>query len=300
LDVQSVEIQREVSDEDFSGQLSYNPFAYLALSATKNYHITSSSDDHQIGEYLLFSASFSRFLRRGVDSRLSWTRTYIQKGAEAGDSSLATGTPPDAGASNHTDALYLSVATTPYRRAKLLADVSVSRANRPWLESQRYLSSRTLSLSVGATRHIDFRLSVSYANQGAALDFFNSYSRSLSAGLTYLHGSNLNGNLTFSRHSINTIPRQAASSASGYLGYSFRNRYSLYIYMNRSRQELPVADSTGIHSSVRRPKSWSGQLQTKLTPRTTLICGYSWSAASVSGIEVSKGNTIQIIINGQF
>jgi hypothetical protein len=300
LDVRSTGTRREVGDEDFSGQLSYSPLSYVALSATKNYHITSLSRGHQIGEYLLFSASFSRFMRRGVDSRVNWTRTYIQKAAEAADSSGATGGVPAAGAANYTDALYFSTATSPYHRSKLLADLSVSRANRPWVESQRYLSARSLSFSISATRHIDCRLSVNYANQGTSLDLFNSFSRSVSAGMTYLHGANLNGNLTLSRYSINTAPRQSSSAMSGYLGYSFRNTYSLYVYMNRSRQQTPGAGTAAAGNAVRTPRSWSSQLQAKLSPKTTLILGYSWSAASVSGIQVSKGNTFQININGQF
>jgi len=297
---QSAEIKRKVSDEDFSGQLSFAPLSYFALTATKNYHITSQSEGHKIGEYLSFSASFSRFIRRGVDSRLNWTRTYIQRAEEDADSSLTTGAVVAPSGANYSDGLYFSVATAPYPRSKLLADISVSRANRPWIESQRYLSARSLSLSVSATRHIDGRLSVTYANQGASLDLLNSYARSLSAGMTYLQGANLNGNLTFTRNSINTVPRQANSAMSGYIGYSFRSTYSLYIYMNRSRQEIPTAGATAIENAVRTPRSWTGQLQVKLSPKANLIFSYSRSTAFVSGSLASKANTMQIIFHGQF
>jgi hypothetical protein len=118
--------------------------------------------------------------------------------------------------------------------------------------------------------------------------------------MTYLQGANLNGNLTFTRNSINTVPRKAKSAMSGYVGYSFRNTYALYLYMNRSRQETPTAGATTIENAVRTPRSWTGQLQVKLSPKANLIFSYSRSTAFVSGSLASKANTMQIIFHGQF
>ena len=297
---QSASIRNTTGDENFSGQLSFTPLAFLSLSMTKNYQIASQAGRHRINENLAFSAAFTRFLRRGLDTRLNWSRTYIQKAEVIADSSSLPGAGTrESSGNNYTDAFYASIAATPYHRTKLLAGLSISRASSPWVLSQRYLSVRSLSLSTGVSRAIDGRLTATYSNQGANLDILHSFARSLTAGVTYLPGSSINCNLNYTRNDINTVPRQSNSVISGYVGYSFRNAYTFYLHMNRQRQETPIAGSS-IETTVRRPRSWTGQLQVRLSPRSTLAVSYAKSSNAAAAAGAGGAHSLQIIYHGQF
>jgi len=292
LNTRSADAGSKIKDESFSGQLAFAPLTYFTLTVTKNYQIASPKPGaYQVSEYLSLSSAFSRCLRRGWDTRLNWTRTYVQK--------VVQGNERIAGNDNYSDALYMSLAAIPYHRSKLLADMSITRANRPQEQTPRYQSARSLSLSVSATRHLDARLSVTYANQGSSINLFSSSARNLSAGVTYLPGSSLNCNLTYTRNDVNTTPRYSNRAMSGYLGYSFRNTYTLYLYMNRQRQESP-GGATATESIVRSPRSTTGQLQIRLSPGSTLSASYSTSTAFAGNIPVGDASTLQIVYHGQF
>jgi hypothetical protein len=296
----SADLKATSSDENFAGQITFAPLEFLSLSMTKNYQIAGHDGQHRINENLAFSASFTRFIRHGVDTRLNWSRTYLQKSELLNDSSANDGTSTRiSSGNNYTDAVYASIAATPYRRSKLLADLSISRANRPSLLSQRYASSRSFSLSAKATRSVEGRLSATYTNQGETLDLFSSYSRSLSASATYLPGSALNCNLTYTRNDVNTVPRQANSVLGGYVGYSFRNAYTLYLNVNQRRQEVPVAGSTQ-ETVTEKPSTVTGQLQVRLSPRSTVAATYSKATSATLAGGAGGSHTFQIIYHGQF
>ncbi len=294
----SDDIRTTTSDENFSGQLAYAPLAFLSLSMTKNYQIASQAGRHRINENLAFSASFTRFLRRGLDTRLNWSRTYIQK-TEGIEESSTDGVPTRVtSGSNYTDALYASIAATPYRRSKLLADLSISRANNPFVASQRYLSARSVSLSFSATRSIEGRLSATYTNQGQTLDLFRSFARSITAGATYVSRTNLNCNVSYTQNDINTSPRQSNGVISGFVGYSFRNAYTFYLQMNQQRQESPTAGSS-IETTISKPRSLTAQLQVRTSPRSTVAVSYTKSSNAASDY-VGGAHSWQVIYHGQF
>lgn len=296
----SANVRATSSDENFSGQITFAPLEFLSLSMTKNYQIADQNGRHRINENLAFSASFTRFIRRGVDTRLNWSRTYIQKTELVNDTADSDGSSTRVSSNDdYTDAVYASIAATPYRRAKLLADLSVARVNRPSLVSQRYLSSRSFSLSVKATRSVEGRVSATYTNQGETLDLFSSYARSLTAGATYLPGNALNCNVTFTRNDVNTIPHQSNSVLGGYVGYSYRSAYTLYFHINQRRQETPVAGS-GIETVIQKPRTVTGQLQVRLSPRSTVAVTYSKLTSAALAGGTGGSHTLQIIYHGQF
>ncbi|PWB75573.1 hypothetical protein C3F09_02070 [candidate division GN15 bacterium] len=296
----SAEIGTTTSDQNFSGQVAYTPLDFLSLSMTKNYQILSQAGSNRISENLALSTSFTRFLRRGFDTRLNWTRTYIQKAQGIDETQVADSSGIAApGGSNYTDAFYTSVAATPYRRSKLLADMSIIRASRPWLRSQRYQSSRSVSVSAAVTRNIDGRVTATYVNQGASLDLFHSFARSVTAGATYMSGSNLNCNVAYTRNDVNTFPRVSNRVVSGYVGYSYRTAYTIYVYMNRQQEEHPSPGST-IESAVSKPRSLTAQLQLRLSLRSLLAVSYTKSSNAAASAGVAGTHILQVVYHGQF
>jgi hypothetical protein len=278
-------------DENFSGQISYAPLKYLTFDVTKTYQIATQPDGHRISEYLVLSATVSRYLHSGVDSRFNWSRTYFQKMSRASDTSVTPG-------GYYMDSYYASFSTIPYPHTRMLFDIAVSNNNDPSASRQKYLVTRSLNLVVSASRRLEGRVGITYIFQGHELEFFRSFSRDMNVGVTYNPGSNINLNVTYINSVVHTDQSLSNGSLNGNIGYSFRQAFSLYVSVNRQLQEYPLDNGSPIpDKTTLHPYSANGQLQIRLSSRSNLTFGYIRTGGSGSR---AKTGTFRAVYNGQF
>ncbi len=281
-------------DESFSGQIGYAPFSFLSFDVTKIYQIASRVGGHRISEYLTVSSTVNRYLRRGVDTRFSWARTFYQQ-VEGSEDSTTT-----RGGGYSTDSYYASLAAVPYPHTRLLCDLSIARSNAPETTARRYLITRSLNLLLNASRKLEGRLGASFSYQGPEFTLNRSYSRNVNAGASYFPGGNINMNLTYVRSVLNSTPRLANSSLNTYIGYTFRQVLTLYLSLNRQLQEIPEQTEGGIERATVKPYTVNAQAQLRLTARSTFTLGYIHTDGSSTAGPSNKSGILQAVYNGQF
>lgn len=285
------QLRLSTRDESFSGLLSYAPLKFLTFDVTKTYTISTQPEGHRISEYLVLSSTLSRYLRRGVDSRFNWSRTFFQRVDRGSDTTQSPG-------GYSMDSYYGSLSATPYPHSRVLFDISVSKNNDPAATTQEYLVNRSINLIVSASRRLEGRLGATYIYQGNHLDFFRSYSQNMNIGATYYPGSNLNINVTYLHSVVNTDQSLANGSLNGYVGYAFRQAFSIYLSVNRQLQETPLDSVTGRpEKTSARPYSAKAQIQIRLSPGSNLTIGYLRTGGS--GVLTRTGQ-FQAVYNGQF
>jgi hypothetical protein len=282
------------SDENFTGQIGYSPAKFLSFDVTKSYQIGILPDGNHISEYLTLSSSVNRFLRRGVDSRFSWSRTYLQQVDVDEDSAANPG-------GTSTDNFYASLAAQPYPHTRMLTSLSVSRSNGLKESAKQYNVARSLNLVLNASRKLEGRVAATYSYQGQSLSLTKSYTSSVNVGVTYSPESNINMNVSYIQTSVNSTPRLTNSTVASYFGYNFRQMFSIYVSFNRQVQEIPdqTPGAVGGKREV-EPRGMNGQLQYRLSPRSSITLNYTQtSGSSLTGPE-RKTDVLQVIFNGQF
>ncbi len=285
--------------EVFSGQLSYAPTGYLSFEAIKGYQINSDLGTNQITEYLALTSNLTRYLRHGVDTRLAVTRTLFQQSSRG--QLLVGGIDTADSKGRYTlDTYYGSVAVGPFNYFRTFLDLSLNHDHNPPVPEQRYQFTRTIDARMNISRRAEGRLSYSSLYQGAVLRLDRSYSQNINAGLTYIPKANININLTYVYSTYRTTITTRNSSLSGYIGYSFRRAFSLWVNYNGQEQKQIVTDSAQQQRGVLvKPYTWNAQLFINLSSRTTVSLSYLYTSTPVIDRRTRIAGLFQSTLNIQ-
>ena len=292
--------------ENFSGQLSYTPTSYLSVNAVKGYQIGNDGGRNDITEYLALTGDLSRFIRKGVDTRVSLTRTIFQQS----DIAVATAEGSAVMRGRYSlNVLYGSVALGPYNYMKTYLEGSITHNDNPFDPFQRYQMTGSADTRMTLSQALEARVSVSTQYQGPTFRLGHSFSETYNVGATYVPQSNINVNVTYIYTTLNTVVqtvsdslgRNTNGSFTGYIGYSFRRAFSLYVSVNRQSQAaIQTSVFTGGTSTVTRiPHAINGQLQMYLSPTITLSLVYLYTRRPTTNVNFTTDKSIQTVLNIQ-
>jgi hypothetical protein len=278
-------------DETASGQLSYVPFKFLEFSALKAYQKSYEAGLNQITEYATLSSTFTRFLHHGLDTRITANKTWFQRSAQK--------SPDNVKGAYSLDTYYGSLAFVPIGYLKALADLSISRNNRPLVANQRFQISRSINAQLFFSRRLEGRVSALWLDQSAQLRVNNSYSVSYNAGLTYYPRGNMNMNLSYLRTVNRTGTTSKTDMLAGFASYSFRRAFSVYVSANRQEQETDDPMFPGNRVNV-RPYNINASLQIYPSSRSTVTVGYLYNRTPTTQTLRSIGKQYSLNVNIQF
>ncbi len=292
--------------ENFSGQLSFAPTGYLSLNAVKGYQIGNDGGRNDITEYLALTGDLSRFLRKGVDTRLSLTRTIFQQSDIAVET--AEGSVVMRGHYS-LNVLYGSVALGPYNYMKTYLEGSITHNDNPFDPLQRYQMTGSADTRMTLSQALEARVSVSTQYQGPTFRLGHSFSETYNVGATYVPQANINVNVTYIYTTLNmltqtasdSLGRNTSGSLTGYIGYSFRRAFSLYVSVNRQSQATnQTSIFTGQTSTIKRvPHALNGQLQMYLSRTMTLSLVYLYTRRPTNNVNFTTDKSIQTVLNIQ-
>jgi hypothetical protein len=274
--------------------VSFAPASFLEVDLLKSYQVGRDRGPYQITEYTTLSAMLTRYLRHGVDTRLSANRTWFQQSTQtAADNPLGKYT---------LDTYYGSVALSPIGYLKTLLDLSISHNSAPLVANQRFQVSRSANVQMFFTQRLEGRLNAVWIDQSEHFRLDNTFSQNYNAGLTYYPGANINLNLSYIYTSITTDTRNNSGTFAGFFGYSFRRAFSLYLSLNRQRLESQPSPggSTITEKAVLKPYSLNAQVQLYLSAKATLTLGYLYAKTTSTTVLRTVENQYQAILNIQF
>jgi hypothetical protein len=262
--------------ESFSSQLVWTPLSFLDLSALKAYQIDRERGTYQIMEYVTTSVQSSRYLRSGIDTRFSWSRTWYQQSsrerlAVVGADSVNTRVP-----NYHTDNWLASFDGTPFRYSRARYSATLSRDSDPIREDQKWQLTHSFDLTAYLTRKLDGRFTATAIYQGKRLRFGHVYSKSFNTGVNWSPRSDITLNASYTWSIFITYLRFVNSSLSGSLSYRFRRAFSFFFTANQQTQpSVDLNENSGTPIiSKNQPIAINAQLQLFLTQRTTALVGY--------------------------
>ncbi len=290
-------------NQNLSAQVSYSPTGYLAIQGIKGYQIDNEVGRNQVVEYIAYSASLNRYLRNGVDTRLTYNRTVYQQSnrtISVYDTSGAVIQTINRGRYN-LDTYYASISFEPYNYIKTYLDLSLSRDSDPVDASARYQMTRSVDTRVTLSRTLEGRFSYGNLYQGDKLRWGRSYSENYNLGLTYIPQSNLNFNLTYIYSLYNVGVSTSNGAVTGYASYTFRRAFSIYLTANQQtqkRQEISILQASAPQEII-KPYALNGQLLIYLSSRTTFSISYFYNKTQNALEQNMISESLQAIINIQ-
>lgn len=306
----------ESSNQSLSGQISYTPRPYLSLDATKNYQITDEGLGYQITEYVSIAGTASRYLRRGIDTRLTYNKTIFQQSDRADLSDGGDGSAASRGDDYVLDTYYGSIGGKLYRHVRMLVDGTITHNSKPGREAERYQMRGSLDFRARLSASMEGRFSYTGQYQGPELKLGRVYAQSYNTGLTYAPRSNININVTYIYNRFNSGSasgdtaiarlRQTNANFTGYVSYSFRRAFTVYLSLNRQRQDrreeltgpVPSTSLLATTESGNRPEVLNIQGVFYLTRKITTTVGYvRQDTDRTEGLRLSE--SIQSVVNIQ-
>jgi hypothetical protein len=285
--------------EVFAASAAYTPTGYLQFDAVKGYQISTDAGRNQITEYIALTSNVTRYIRKGVDTRFSYTRTIYQQFGRT--IVTASGTENITVRGHRTvDTYYGSFALGPYNYIRTFLSGTITHDFSPIDEQQRYQSTGSIDTRFKVSPAIEGQFAFNSLFQGSSFRIGHSFSQNYNVGLTYTPRGNMNLNITYIHSTFNAANISKTGSLTGYVSYSFRHAFSAYVSVNRQEQSLQtVVDNVISTPTTFRPVSVNGQLQIYLSRKTTLVGGYLYtkSPALPYGQTVSK--SYQIVVNIQ-
>jgi hypothetical protein len=275
--------------ETMSGSLAYSPTGYAEVQAVKAYQLEGTGSRYDISEYLALSATLSRYVRRGVDTRAAMTRTIYQQSNRVIEFRDTLGTLDSSRVIDHfsIDTWYGSVNFSPVPYVKTNAMYSVSRDSKPTSADRTYQSTGTADARFSVTEKIEARVAYTSSYLGERLRLGHAYSESWNLGATWLPRNNLNISVTYIHSAYNTAVRNTNGNFNVYASYAFRKAFSCYVsYGQQEQTQGTTSGSTGGYSLVTsRPETWNAQLLIYTGKRSTVTFGYlkSFGAVSLGG-----------------
>lgn len=288
--------------ETMSGMIGYSPTGYLELAAHKAYQIDRRERQYEISEYIAYSAALSRYIRRGVDTRVSMTRTVYQQSNRAIQFLNSAGDVDSVRRINHftIDSWYGSLNCKPIPYVKANASYSITRDSDPTTPDRAYQTTGAIDARMALSEKVEGRLSYTTNYQGARLRFGHAFSESWNVGGTWLPRSNLNLAATYTYAVYNTAIRNTNSNVNFYVSYSYRKVYSFYVSYGRQQQTQSLTSASPTGSSVldAKPENWNAQLTLYTGKRSTLTLGYLKSLGTLTGsTSQRRSETYQAVLN---
>ncbi|HOZ07270.1 MAG TPA: hypothetical protein PKW75_03200, partial [candidate division Zixibacteria bacterium] len=293
----------DADDQNFAARAEYTPSSYLTGFVGKGYQISGQSGAYAVTEYVNVGATATRYLRGGVDTRLTFNRTIFQQ-SERTESVLdgegdVVGLADDGDYVLDTYNAALNFKPLPYIRTYL--DLSLTRNSDPVDPNRRYQFTRSLDARVDFSRRLEGRFTVTALSEGGVLKLGSAFSQNYNAGLTYIPRDNLNMNLTVIRSTYTGAVESRTTSLTGYMSYSFRRAFSVYASYNRRREsrERAISLPGGVAEVDQRPATVNGQLIMYLSPRTTLSLAYIRNETDNTGGLQTVDESFQTVVTLQ-
>jgi len=270
--------------ETMSGSLRYAPTGYAELQAVKAYQLEGTGSQYDISEYITLSAIFSRYLRRGVDTRMAVTRTMYQQSSRVIEYRDALGNVDSTSAIDHfaLDTWYGSINFSPEPYIRTNATYSVSRDSKPTSADRKYQSTGAIDTRFSVTERLEARLGYTSIYLGNRLRLGHAFSENWNLGANWMPRHNMNMSLTYTYSKFNTSVANTIGNISAYVSYSFRRAFSCYLSYGRQEQTQVAAGSFSGSNTITktRPDSWNSQLLIYTGKRSTLTFGYLKSSGT--------------------
>ncbi|UCD62520.1 MAG: hypothetical protein JSW34_07050, partial [Candidatus Zixiibacteriota bacterium] len=210
----------ENDNQNISAQAEFSPTTYLSLHAGKGYQQSNvSTGNDNITEYINLGATATRYIRSGVDTRLTFTRTIFQQSMRLVAVTDTTG----AVIATFNDGDYIldsyqaSLGFFPRKYIKAYLDITATHDSDPVDPRRRYQLTRSLDIRADFTRRLEgrFRLTSQYTGDRLRLD--RSFSENYNVGVSYNPRNNLNMNLTYIYSDFSGTTATSFSSVTGYI-----------------------------------------------------------------------------------
>ena len=245
----------------------------------------------------------TRYIRQGVDTRLSFNRTIFQQSQRVRTVIDTSGTVVTAVDDDGftVDTYHGAFNFSPRAYFKTYINATLTHDSDPVDPDRRYQFTRSIDARVTPTRKIEGRVTYTAVYLGRVLKIDEAFSNNYNVGITYTPQSNLNLNLTYIYSTYNTTLSSNRSSFTGFVSYTFRRAFNVYVSVNRQSQEqqvfLPGFDTGEIVEL--HPRSINGQLLVYMSQDVTLALSYVNSESeSVTGVEI-KNESIQGVLTLQ-
>lgn len=261
------------SNQTLSGQIGFYPASYASFELLKSYQISDESGEYQPLEYLSFTTNLTRYLRRGVNTRLSYTRLIYQQ-FERDESDLRSNS------DNQTaDTYYGSLGFRMLRSIRLFLDMSVSHSSLSLNPDLRYQVQRMVTAQFTISSTIEGRVTANWTYAGPEFRPFSSYALNYNAGVTWTPNTALNATVSYNYHDTRAGNDQTFSSLGGYLGYSYRRAFSLSATVNQQYQERTITTPENPSAVwTTRPKNVNTYLTIYVTKQLNTSIGYTWNS----------------------
>jgi hypothetical protein len=272
-----LETTSDSRSESASAGLTYTPTSYFEASFVKSYQIEGWGDDG-ILEYVAMSGTLSRYLRQGVDTKLSASRTIYQQSNRAIQRTDSLGEVISVERLDHyaVDTYYGSAGFSPVPYVDMTLNTSLTRDIKSPQPDRRYQLTGSMEGRLYLMANLEGRVGYSNASMGRKLQLGHAFTETVNAGLSWLPRPNLNlsASYIFSRYDSGT--RNRSENLGCYLNYSFRRSFTFYVSYNEQKQEQNQVPATFEEGSTRiaRPRSTNVQLLIYTGRRSTLTLGY--------------------------
>lgn len=281
----------ESDNQSFAGQVSYRPLSYLSLDATKSYQINADRSAMDINENFSVAATVTRSIRRGVDTRMTASRIFVQQSPLTTNGSDGRYT---------LDTYYGSFSLEPHAFIRTVFDASLLHNSEPYLPQQRYQMNMSLNSRLFFSRTLEARCNFTALYQGERFELGRSYSQNLNVGGTYSPQNNMTLSASYLYTIYNAADQVSTGTWIGYGSYSFRRIYTLSLSANYQEQQSPVPTLPGQSDLVRySPYTITGQIQVNLAPRTTLTTAYTYSETPTFRGQKTIDRMANVILNVQ-
>ncbi len=281
----------ESQNQSYAGQVSYRPLGYLSFDLTKSYQFNRDREITDINENLSLATTLTRAIRRGIDTRMTVSRIWIQQAPQAIPSDNEKYT---------MDTYYASLSFEPYGFVRTLFDASVVHNSEPSLPEQRYQMNVSMNSRVYFTRTLEGRINMTALYQGADFEIGHSYSQNMNFGGSFTPQSNMTVNVNYLYTTINASEKITSGTWIGYASYSFRRAFTLSASANRQEQEATSIPLSGTAQKISlAPYTINGQIQMNLSPRTTLTTAYIYTETPTRQGQKVIDRSVQVIVNVQ-
>ncbi len=293
----------EATNQNISALLEFTPTGYLSFQASKGYQESERQQDRSVTEYVNAGVTVTRYFRNGVDTRLTYNRTFFQQSPRVvpvtDTAGLIIGT-VNAG-EYYLDTYQASLNFSPRPYIKTYLDLGLTRDSDPLDERRRYQLTRSVDTRLNFSRKLEgrFRLTTQYLGEKLRLD--RSFSDNYNAGLTFIPRGNINLNVTYIYTDFKSAAQSSLSSVSGYFSYSFRRAFTFYISVNDQvqKREVVAGDNGEFTETETRPRSVNGQLLMYLSRKITLSMGYLRSRTQNAEGEKIINESVQGVLSIQ-
>jgi hypothetical protein len=267
-----------------SAGATWSPAPYFSAGLSQVYQV-DEAETRDVLQYLALTATLSRSLRRGVDTRLSMSRTIYQQSSRAFEVRDSTGAVVGSTRLNPytIDTYYGGFGLWPVHYVDVTFNASLTRDPESPQRELRHQLIGTIDGRFFMAANLEGRLSYSAATAGEDLGQLQVSTETVNSGLTWLPRRNLNLSASYIVSSYDSGSGRRTRQLGLYVNYSFRRAFTFFASFNEQAQErqAAVAPSGSVSPRTSRPRTANLQLMIYTGSRSTLTLGYleGWSNA---------------------